>query len=82
MRLRCWTGIVIPQKAADLDVGLQPALQALVEPDMCGDPMSPLRWTTKRQVGLAALRLRRRYRTTIANPAAAKANYASPSRLQ
>lgn len=35
------------RKAADLDPGLRPALMALVEPDVRGDPMSPLRWTTK-----------------------------------
>ena len=36
------------RKTADeLDVGLLPALLALVEPDERGDPMSPLRWTTK-----------------------------------
>lgn len=29
------------------DAGLLPALLALVEPDVRGDPMSPLRWTTK-----------------------------------
>jgi len=29
------------------DAGLVPALMALVEPDERGDPMSPLRWTTK-----------------------------------
>ncbi len=34
-----------PQAAADLDPGLRPALLALVEPDMRGEPMSPLRWT-------------------------------------
>jgi transposase len=32
---------------ADLDPGLRPALLALVEPDVRGDPMSPLRWTLK-----------------------------------
>jgi hypothetical protein len=32
---------------ADLDPGLRPALLALVEPGTRGDPMSPLRWTTK-----------------------------------
>jgi transposase len=31
----------------DLDPELRPALLALVEPDVRGDPMSPLRWTTK-----------------------------------
>ena len=35
------------KKAADVDPGLRPALLALVEPDMRGDPMSPLRWTVK-----------------------------------
>jgi len=35
------------KRAADLDPGLVPALLALVEPDERGDPMSPLRWTTK-----------------------------------
>src|SRR3954468_12232373 len=35
------------KRAADLDAGLRPALLALVEPDVRGDPMSPLRWTTK-----------------------------------
>jgi transposase len=33
--------------AATQDPGLVPALLALVEPDERGDPMSPLRWTTK-----------------------------------
>ncbi|MGR8007599.1 ISAzo13 family transposase [Streptomyces hypolithicus] len=35
------------KRAVDLNPGLRPALLALVEPDMRGDPMSPLRWTTK-----------------------------------
>lgn len=35
------------KRMADLDPGLLPALLALVEPDTRGDPMSPLRWTTK-----------------------------------
>ena len=35
------------KELADLDPELVPALLALVEPDMRGDPMSPLRWTTK-----------------------------------
>ncbi len=42
------------KRAADLDRGLLPALLALVEPDMRGDPMSPLRWTTKSTRALAA----------------------------
>src|SRR3954452_25159839 len=32
------------KKAADVDAGLRPAL---IEPDVRGDPMSPLRWTTR-----------------------------------
>ena len=39
--------------AAELDPGLTPALLALVEPDERGDPMSPLRWTTKSLRNLA-----------------------------
>ena len=35
------------KSAAELDPRLTPALLALVEPDERGDPMSPLRWTTK-----------------------------------
>jgi hypothetical protein len=35
------------KKAAEVDSGLRPALLALVEPDMRGDPMSPMRWTVK-----------------------------------
>ncbi|GAA0699806.1 hypothetical protein GCM10010193_63160 [Kitasatospora atroaurantiaca] len=35
------------KSAIELDPGLLPALLALVEPDERGDPMSPLRWTTK-----------------------------------
>lgn len=31
----------------DLNPALRAALLALVEPDVLGDPMSPLRWTTK-----------------------------------
>ncbi len=42
------------KRAADLDQGLRPALLALVEPDERGDPMSPLRWTTKSTRNLAA----------------------------
>src|SRR5256886_17348829 len=41
------------KRAADLDPGLVPALMALVEPDERGDPMSPLRWTTKSTRNLA-----------------------------
>ena len=42
------------KRLAELDPGLVPALLALVEPDMRGDPMSPLRWTTKSTRALAA----------------------------
>ncbi|MFY9850331.1 MAG: ISAzo13 family transposase [Trebonia sp.] len=41
------------KRAADLDPRLLPALLALVEPDERGDPMSPLRWTTKSTRNLA-----------------------------
>ena len=41
------------KQAADLDPGLVPALLALVEPEERGDPMSPLRWTTKSTRALA-----------------------------
>ncbi|MDH6115615.1 transposase [Kitasatospora sp. MAP12-15] len=42
------------KRAADIDPDLRPALLALVEPDLRGDPMSPLRWTTKSTRYLAA----------------------------
>jgi transposase len=42
------------KKATELDPGLRSALLALVEPDERGDPMSPLRWTTKSTRKLAA----------------------------
>jgi hypothetical protein len=38
---------------AGLDAGLIPALEALVDPGTRGDPMSPLRWTTKSTSRLA-----------------------------
>jgi hypothetical protein len=41
------------KRATELDPGLRPALLALVEPDERGDPMSPLRWTTKSTRNLA-----------------------------
>src|ERR671923_2815756 len=41
------------KRAADADPGLVPALLALVEPEERGDPMSPLRWTTKSTRNLA-----------------------------
>jgi hypothetical protein len=42
------------KRASDVDPGLRPALLALVEPEERGDPMSPLRWTTKSTRNLAA----------------------------
>ena len=36
------------------DPGLAAALEALLEPDTRGDPMSPLRWTSKSTRRLAA----------------------------
>jgi hypothetical protein len=42
------------KRVADADPGLRPALLALVEPDVRGDPMSPLRWTAKSTRNLAA----------------------------
>ena len=42
------------KRAAELDPELRPALLALVEPEERGDPMSPLRWTTKSTRTLAA----------------------------
>jgi transposase len=42
------------KRLADLNPELRSALLALVEPDERGDPMSPLRWTTKSTRTLAA----------------------------
>jgi transposase len=42
------------KRAAEVDPGLRPALLALVEPEERGDPVSPLRWTTKSTRNLAA----------------------------
>ncbi|MCL7377059.1 ISAzo13 family transposase [Streptomyces sp. 35G-GA-8] len=52
------------KKASDLDPGLLPALLALVEPDERGDPMSPLRWTTKSTRKLAAELTRQGHRVS------------------
>ncbi|MDT0442684.1 ISAzo13 family transposase [Streptomyces johnsoniae] len=41
------------KRAEEVDPGLVSALMALVEPDERGDPMSPLRWTTKSLRNLA-----------------------------
>ncbi|MFE2738890.1 ISAzo13 family transposase [Streptomyces sp. NPDC059349] len=35
------------KRVVDMDPAIRKALLALVEPDVRGDPMSPLRWTTK-----------------------------------
>src|SRR5712671_3697397 len=42
------------KRVAEADPGLRPALLALVDPGTRGDPMSPLRWTTKSTRNLAA----------------------------
>ncbi|WP_326715574.1 ISAzo13 family transposase [Streptomyces sp. NBC_01474] len=42
------------KRVVDLDPGLRTALLSLVEPGERGDPMSPLRWTTKSTRTLAA----------------------------
>ncbi|MBW5249269.1 ISAzo13 family transposase [Streptomyces sp. P01-B04] len=52
------------KRAADLDPGLRPALLGLVEPDERGDPMSPLRWTTKSTRKLAAELTRQGHRVS------------------
>ncbi|WP_329540164.1 ISAzo13 family transposase [Streptomyces sp. NBC_01358] len=52
------------KKAAELDSGLRPALLALVEPGERGDPMSPLRWTTKSTRKLAAELTRQGHRVS------------------
>src|SRR5437899_7077303 len=51
-------------RADAVDPGLVPALMALVEPDERGDPMSPLRWTTKSLRNLAAELSRQGHRVT------------------
>ncbi|RQW98428.1 ISAzo13 family transposase [Micromonospora inaquosa] len=43
------------RRAVEVDPELRPALLALVEPDERGDPVSPLRWTTKSTRKLAAV---------------------------
>src|SRR6516225_4958824 len=42
------------KRVVDLNPAVRDALLALVEPDERGDPMSPLRWTTKSTRTLAA----------------------------
>jgi Rhodopirellula transposase DDE domain/Helix-turn-helix of DDE superfamily endonuclease len=50
------------KRVADLDPGLRPALLALVEPGSRGDPMPPLRWTTKSTRNLAGELTRQGFR--------------------
>jgi hypothetical protein len=52
------------KRVVDLDPGLRAALLALVEPDMRGDPMSPLRWTTKSTRNLATELTRQGHRVS------------------
>jgi Rhodopirellula transposase DDE domain len=52
------------KRAAEVDPGLVPALLALVEPEERGDPMSPLRWTTKSTRALAAELTRQGHRVS------------------
>jgi len=52
------------KRAADRDPGLRPALLALVEPEERGDPVSPLRWTTKPTRALAAALTRQGHRVS------------------
>jgi len=52
------------RRLADLNPRLRPALLALVEPDVRGDPMSPLRWTTKSTRRLAAELTRQGHRVS------------------
>src|SRR6266581_9391022 len=52
------------KRAADVDPGLRPALRALVEPGTRGDPVSPLRRTTKSTRNLAAELTRQGHRAS------------------
>jgi hypothetical protein len=52
------------KRVAEADPGLRPALLALVDPDVRGDPMSPLRWTTKSTRNLAAELTRQGHRVS------------------
>lgn len=61
---RAWRPAGGRKRVADLDPGLRDALLALVEPDVRGDPMSPLRWTTKSTRHLAAELTRRGHRVS------------------
>ncbi|GGJ71182.1 hypothetical protein GCM10010121_097220 [Streptomyces brasiliensis] len=59
------------KRTVDLDPLLWPALLALVEPDVRGDPMSPLRWTTKSTRKLAAELTRQGHRISADTEASA-----------
>jgi hypothetical protein len=52
------------KRAADNDPGMVTALLALVEPDVRGDPTSPLRWTTKSTRNLAEQLTRQGHRVS------------------
>jgi hypothetical protein len=52
------------KRVAEVDPGLRPALLALVEPGTRGDPMSPLRWTTKSTRRLAGELTRQGHRVS------------------
>ncbi|MEW1914982.1 ISAzo13 family transposase, partial [Kitasatospora sp. NPDC085895] len=52
------------KRVVDLNPALRNALLALVDPDMRGDPMSPLRWTTKSTRHLAAELTRQGHRVS------------------
>ncbi len=52
------------KRVAEADPGLRPALLALVDPGTRGDPMSPLRWTTKSTRNLAAELTRQGHRVS------------------
>ena len=52
------------KRVAEVDPGLRPALLALVEPGTRGDPMSPLRWTTKSTRKLAGELTRQGHRVS------------------
>ncbi|WP_369265654.1 ISAzo13 family transposase [Streptomyces sp. R35] len=58
------------KRAVDMDPGLRPALLDLVEPDVRGDPMSPLRWTVKSTRQLAAELTRQGHRVSADTVAA------------
>lgn len=52
------------KRAAVVDPGPRPALLELFEPDVRGDPMSPLRWTTKSTRKLAGELTRQGHRVS------------------